>query len=237
MTDTALVTGGARRLGKAIALHLAQQGYSIALHYHHSEQDAQALAQEIRSMGGVCHCYQADLSEPLAAKQLVESIGTNDIQISLLINNASCYYAKDLHQTTLCDWEQMFALHLRTPFFLTQELVKQSPNGGHIINLIDAEVATNKTRYFPYLLSKKGLADFTRMAALELAPLWRVNGINPGYMMAPIDNSITNPASVISKIPLHRQGKPHQVVQALAYLLDNDFVTGQILTVDGGATL
>lgn len=237
MTAAALITGGARRLGKALALHLAERGYVIALHYHQSATEAEALSQEINELGGICRCYQADLSEPTAGTYLIERIFTDGLKISLLINNASCYYAKGLRQTTSTDWEHMFALHLRTPFFLIQALVTISTDGGHIINLIDAEVSTNKTRYFPYLLSKKGLADLTRMAALELAPLWRVNGISPGYMLDPIDDSIANPASVVSKIPLQRRGNPHQVVQALAYLLDNDFVTGQILTVDGGATL
>lgn len=236
-TQGALITGAAKRLGRSMALYLAQQGYDIALHYHHSAQEAECLDQEIQQYGVRCQCFQADLRSPTAGHALMEQVTKGFPRLTVLINNASIYYPKGLSQTTLDDWEQMFAVHLRTPFFLMQQLAQRATAGGLMVNLIDADLNRQSTAYFPYLLSKKALAELTRMAAYHLAPQWRVNGIGPGYMLEPIDGSISNPESVIRRIPLQCQGSPEHIVKALDYLLKNEFVTGQILCVDGGASL
>lgn len=231
----ALITGGATRLGRYFAESLADAGYDIALHVNSSRQEAEDVARSIRAKGRECEIFTCDfLHAPLDA--LIRSAYQRFPGLDVLVNSASAYQAAPLAHTDLGMLEAQFRVNLFTPLLLTQHFAKTVAKGC-VINIIDNKVAYHQYPYAAYLLSKKGLVEVTQMAALEFAPHIRVNGIAPGVVL---------PASVRSReyldwrlegIPLHRQGAPEHLMHALYYLLGNDFVTGQVLFVDGGESI
>lgn len=236
MNPTALITGGGIRLGRALALHLAQQGYDIALHYNHSREQAQATAAEIRQMGADCEVFSCDFSQQTNFMPLAESVKERFPAWQVLVNNASVYEAGTLMETNHAQLLQQFQVNLFAPYLLTQAFAQQAQQ-GHIINILDNKIAFQQYQYSAYLLSKKSLAETTRLAALELAPHFRVNGIAPGVTLPAETRSEEYVKWRVQGIPLQRQGTPAQIASALQFLLDNPFVTGQIITVDGGEGL
>ena len=227
--SAALVTASAKRLGKAISLKLADLGFDIALHYNSSKQDAELVKKEIESKGRKCHLFQADLAKVDSLSSLIESVYSKMPALSLLINSASIFDKVGLIDSSLEDFENNFAIHLRAPYILARDFAKYCKK-GQIINIVDANIAHCKTNYFPYLLSKKALFQFTEMAACELAPQIRVNAIAPGLILPPPgeehlnkkDNLLEHPASI------------DDLTLAIEYLVENNHVTGQCLFVDGG---
>jgi NAD(P)-dependent dehydrogenase (short-subunit alcohol dehydrogenase family) len=232
----ALVTGGAVRLGRAIALALAGAGYDIALHYGRSAEAAEATAAEIRALGVACHPLSVDLADVAALPGLVEGARAALPNLSVLVNSASAYGQATIAATTAELFDQQLAVNLRAPFFLTQAFAAQL-GAGHVINIIDNKVGFNQFQYAAYLLAKKSLVEFTRMAAVELAPNVRVNGVAPGVVLPAGTRSPEYIAWRVSGIPLRRQGETGDITGAILYLLGSAFVTGQILTVDGGEAL
>ena len=159
------------------------------------------------------------------------------LKIGLIINNASIFPKINFTDTTLNDLEQNFKIHLFSPFILTQLLSKENKY-GHVINIVDNAVYNNDTDYFAYLLSKKSLLDFTKMAARDLGPNIRVNAIAPGSTANPIDATDNTYMKLrANQIPLKMEGSPDYLNQGIKYLLENEFVTGQCLVIDGGASL
>ncbi|MEI7769555.1 MAG: SDR family oxidoreductase [Chloroflexales bacterium] len=232
----ALVTGGAVRLGRAIALALAGAGYDIALHYGRSVAAAAETAGAIRALGAVCHPLQLDLADAAALPGLVAQARAALPNLRVLVNSASAYAQATISATTAEIFDQQLAVNLRAPFFLTQAFAQQVGQ-GHVINVIDNKVAFNQYQYAAYLLAKKALAEFTRMAAVELAPGVQVNGVAPGVVLPADTRSPAYIAWRVSGIPLRRQGSADDITAAIRYLLGSPFVTGQILTVDGGEAL
>lgn len=232
----ALVTGGAVRLGRAIALALAEAGYDIALHYGSSAAAAEATAVEIRALGVECHTLQLDLADVEALPGLIERARAALPNLRVLVNSASVYTQATIAATTAAIFDQQLAVNLRAPFFLTRAFADQVGE-GHVVNIIDNKIAFNQHQYAAYLLAKQALAAFTRMAALEFAPRIRVNGVAPGVVLPATTRSPEYVAWRVSGIPLRRQGDPADITGAILYLLGSDFVTGQILTVDGGESL
>jgi NAD(P)-dependent dehydrogenase (short-subunit alcohol dehydrogenase family) len=233
---TALVTGGAIRLGKAFALSLARAGYNIALHYHRSADAAIATQQEIQALGVECARFPFDLLAEPDMGGLIEKAIARFPDLNVLVNSASVYDAAPILDTDPALFEKQFKANFQAPFFLTQAFAKLTA-GGCVVNIIDNKVAFNQFQYAAYLLSKKALADFTQLAAVELAPAVRVNGIAPGVTL-PADTRTSDYINWrIQGIPLQRQGTPDNLCQALHYILANDFVNGQILMVDGGESL
>jgi NAD(P)-dependent dehydrogenase (short-subunit alcohol dehydrogenase family) len=226
----ALVTGGARRVGKAIALYLAKSGYDIALHYNHSQNDAEAAAAAIRSLGVKCHLYKCDLSDINQVLPLIDNVLTDFPKLNVLINNASTYEPARFLDSDLNSFETNFNVHVKAPYFLSQKFALQVAS-GQIINIVDADCVHNEDEYFAYLLSKKTLLSFTEMAALALAPKIRVNAIAPGPVLAPEGKDMEKSAQ---GLPLKMAGELNYVVQGIEYLLNADFVTGQCLFIDGG---
>jgi NAD(P)-dependent dehydrogenase (short-subunit alcohol dehydrogenase family) len=233
---TALVTGGAVRLGKVFSKSLADAGYNLAIHYNSSSDEALQTAQEIRQAGVECEIFQFDLSRSNSIDELITHVYTRFPDLNVLINSASVYDQAMMMDTSVDIFEKQFRVNLMGPYFLTKAFAQQC-KAGAVINIIDNKIAFNQYQYSAYLLSKKSLAEFTKLAALELAPHIRVNGLAPGVVL---------PASVrtqdyidwrVKGIPVQRQGTTDNITQALHYLLDNDFVCGQILTVDGGESL
>ena len=243
--QTALVTGGAIRIGRAISLALATAGYDIALHYHSSEKDAFLVQAEIVALGVKCTLFQADLSDNLAAQSLVEQVDHGMGHLAVLVNSASVFYKGDFIETELEKLTAEFSLNFIAPFMLTKSFANTAckDNGQPVvINILDTRIEKNVTDHFVYTLSKKTLADFTRMAAKSLAPNVRVCGVAPGYILPPAgsetnQNDIVVKRRISDRIPMACQGKLSDVTAAVMYLVNNDFVTGEILFADGGENL
>lgn len=236
-SKAALVTGAGTRLGSQFALHLAQAGYDIALHCHSSRAAAEAVAGQIREAGRGCELFVADFSADFDATALLADVQSRFPQLVCLINSASVYDAASIANTTEALLNRQFKVNFQAPFFLTRAFagcVKRK--GAQIINILDNKIAYNQFQYSPYLLSKKALADFTKLAAMEFAPTVRINGIAPGVIL-PMD---TRPDDYLAwrseGIPVQHTGGPNNLLSALSYILENDFVCGQILFVDGGET-
>lgn len=232
----ALVTGGAVRLGRAIALALAAAGYDLALHYGRSAEAAEATAHEIRALGVACHPLAHDLSEAEGLPDLIARARAALPHLGILVNSASAYTQATVATTSAAIFDEQFAINLRAPFLLTQAFAQQV-GAGHVINLIDNKVAFHQYQYAAYLLAKQGLAEFTRMAALELAPAIQVNGVAPGVVLPATTRSPEYVAWRISGIPLQRQGRTNDITDTILFLLNSPFITGQIVTVDGGEGL
>ena len=231
----ALITGGATRLGLSFAKALAQEGYNIALHYHNSEASAQLAKQEIEALGVCCELFQADLSSD-CPEQLMHDVFNSFPQLKVLINSASAYDAATIANTGLDLLKHQFAVNFFAPFMLTQ-VFAQKCTEGVIINILDNKVAFQQNDYAAYLLSKKTLAEFTRLSAVEYAPNVRINGIAPGVVMPGDERTEDYVKWRIEGIPLKQQGAVDDLVNTMYFLLNNEFVTGQIITVDGGENI
>ena len=233
----ALITGGATRLGLAFAKALASAGYDIALHYHSSTEAAQSTVAEIEALGVVCVAFQLDLSQS-NPETLITRVVNKFPNLGVLINSASAYEAATIADTSMALLQQQFTVNFFAPFMLTQEFAKscsaRSCSNAVVINILDNKIAFQQNSYAAYLLSKKALAEFTYLAAMEYAPNLRINGIAPGVIMPGEDRTEDYVAWRIDGIPLKKQGDVDNILSAMNYLLNNKFVTGQILTVDGG---
>ncbi|MGE3728278.1 MAG: SDR family oxidoreductase [Candidatus Sericytochromatia bacterium] len=233
----ALITGGAKRLGRALALHLASQGYDIALHCHRSRSEAEALIPVVASFGRRLEILSADLSVAEAAENtevLLEQAFQHFPALNILLNNASAFFPVSFAETTSAQWDQFYHLHVKTPFFLIQAFARRC-QAGLVVNMTDAQAP--QPDYFAYGLSKQNLADMTRLAARSLGPQLRVNAIAPGYILAPVAGNPDNAADIRAQIPLQRTGAVQDITQALQVFLDNPYLTGQTLYVDGGLNL
>ncbi len=232
----ALITGGAKRIGKAIALCLAERGYTIALHYHSSKAEAAAAARAIQQRRGRCELFCCDLSEPLSAQELIERVIDALGRLDVLINNASVFNPGHLKNTCVSELDRSYAIHLRAPYILMQEFASLQKK-GQIINILDTKISQNAVTHVPYLLFKKTLADLTRLAAVELAPAFRVNGICPGPVLAPEGKNPGYLKNVGRTVPLQKPGSPKDICDAVEMLIDHNYMTGQLLFEDGGAHL
>ena len=237
---TALITGGAKRIGRNIALHLATQGYDLVLSYNKSKKEAQKLAEEINENFSVkCEIFACDLSDLDQTRGLAKFMKKNFSNWNLLINNASIFNKSKFLSDSDSELFDNLNIHLLSPLVLAKEFAKVAPEGSQIISMIDKNIARYETSYFYYLLSKKFLAELTRMLAVAIAPQIRVNGIAPGFILDPIDEKNPSEATknIIKKIPLRRKGEVENICQAVEFLLKNEFLNGEIIFVDGGASL
>lgn len=233
--QAALVTGGATRLGRFFSEALADAGFDIALHVNRSREEAEEVANSIRTKGRECEIFHCDFlsDEP---RDLIQAAKSRFPGLNLLLNSASAYEPALIAATELAMLETQFRVNMFTPLLLTRHFAKEVKE-GQVINIIDNKVAYHQYPYAAYLLSKKSLAEMTRMAALEFAPRIRINGIAPGVVLPASQRTSDYIEWRIEGIPLKRQGHPDHLVQALHYLLDNPFVAGQILFVDGGESI
>lgn len=233
---TALITGGSKRIGQAIALSLADLGYNIALHYNGSKDAAQQLVRFIRKKKGTCETFAADLSDRNDTLSLIETVHKRFPDLNLLINNASIFKESQLSTSSLAHLEEHWTVNLKAPYILICEFARNC-HKGNIINILDTHIVQNRTTHLAYLLSKKSLADLTKMAAVSLAPKIRVNGIAPGNILPPAHKSNSYLDRLAKNIPLQRKGDLSHIARSVRFLLDNDYVTGQILYNDGGEHL
>ena len=244
----ALVTGAGARIGKALALALAERGHDVAVHYASSADGAEAVADEIRAMGRSAVTLQADLLDEAATEALVPRARDALGPLTVLVNNASIFEHDDIHSATRTSWDRHFDSNLRAPFVLTQKFAAQVPdpvsdtNGepvaqGLVINMIDQRVRKLTPEFMTYTLAKVGLWTLTQTAAQALAPRVRVNGIGPGPTLRGGRQSEQHFARQRAATILERGTSPAEIVTALNYFLDSPGVTGQMLAVDGGQHL
>lgn len=232
----ALVTGGSKRIGKAICLALAEKGYDIALHYSRSETEAEETAGLIRTHGAQCALYQCDLRDTEAASELIPRVVQTFPNCNCLVNSASVFKRGAFMDSDLGFLDQQMAVNFRAPYLLTRQFARICES-GLVVNMLDTKVTRQSTRFFAYTLSKKLLHAFTKMAAAALGPKIRVNGICPGIILPSTETSEQTLEKMIQKLPLQRKGDPEKITRALIYLIENDFVTGECLFVDGGEHL
>lgn len=236
---TAIVTGGAQRVGRALVLALAGAGCDIVLHYNGSGDAAQQTAADARAVGARVLVHQLDLSRIDAIASLAAIAEQSLTPASILINNASGFARDTLADLTLESWTSTFQISLRAPVFLTQAFARALPQSEHgaVINITDWRVERPYKTHFSYTVAKGGLDTFTRVAALQLAPRIRVNAIALGAMLPPPDRDQAYLDAIAARLPLKRAGGVEVVAETMLYLLQNDFVTGEIIRLDGGGHL
>ncbi|MCD6460170.1 SDR family oxidoreductase [bacterium] len=236
MSGAVLITGAAKRIGKFLAISLAEKGYDIAVHYNQSENEAVLLSGEIRKLGVKCDIFQADLSYPKKSSNLIANVFKKFPNLNVLINNASIFKACPLMDTSYDFLKQNFDINFFSPLLLSRYFAEICSN-GRIINMLDTNIKKNKTNYFSYLLSKKTLADFTKLSAVELAPNIRVNGIAPGFILPAKNESEHLIKCLTEQLPLQKVTGIKDIIEGMTFLLDNNHITGQILYVDSGKHL
>lgn len=237
----ALITGAAKRIGRAIACHLVEQGWRVLLHTRHSSLDS--LIEELNQNRGspVAAGLRADLSELEQIQTMASSASAVFGRIDALINNASEFYPTPVDDMQAEDWDRLFASNASGPLWLSLALMPVlRQHRGNIINLIDIHAEKPLKQHTLYCMAKAALRMMTLSLARELAPEIRVNGVSPGAILWPdtkVDMSESVKQDILDRIPLQRAGEPHDIAQAVAFLLAAPYVTGQILAVDGGRTL
>ena len=235
----ALVTGGARRIGRALVLALAEDGFAVAIHHHRSHKEAEALAAEIARAGGKAVALAADLADEGAVAELLPRAAAALGPIGCLVNNASIFENDMVTTTSRDSWDRHLAINLRAPFVLIQEFAAQVPPdaGGVVINLLDERV-WNLTPYFvSYTVTKAALWTLTRTMALALAPRIRVNGIGPGPTLPSPRQSPEQFLARCRSLPLQRGTSPDEIAAALRFILAAPAMTGQMIALDGGEHL
>lgn len=232
----ALVTGAGVRLGQAIAIYLSQQGVKVALHYHRSKTGVEATLAQMQGEGH--QLFQANLTEYPSVVALAQSVQKKMGFVSILINNAADFLPTPIPTASEEQWDHLFSLNLKAPFFLTQALSSEmlQHKEGKIINLTDVAGDNPWKEFIPYCSTKAGLVSMTKGFAKALAPHVHVNGISPGTVLPPAGSEEKTNVFVKNSL-LQRMGSPADIVQAVDYLLHADFVTGSILAVDGGRYL
>jgi pteridine reductase len=234
---TVLITGAAKRMGREIALALAQEGARIILHYRSSKKEAEQALAQIRQYKVRAIAVSADLRDLTQIRKMLDKIYKEFPKIDVLINNASAFYRTPLTQVTQRQWDDLFETNLRAPFFLSRDvgLQMKKVGKGKIINIADWSGLRPYSGYIPYCLSKGALITMTQALARELAPEVQVVAVAPGPVMWPEGLGQKEKRSVIEKTPLRRLGSPKDVVEAVRFLIEgSDFMTGSTLFVDGG---
>ena len=227
---TAIVTGGAIRIGKAMALHLAGKGLNIALHHHKSLPSV--VIEEIKSRGVQCRSYPCDFSNLEEAERFIEKILADFDDVELLINSAANFIQENLEETQKKTLADTLHLNLMSPYLLMRDF-KRSVNKGMIINILDERVRKHVSTFGAYSVSKVGLKYLTELAAVEWGETVRVNGIAPGLILAPQGGAPGYLEKAAKKVPTRTHGGIENLLQALDYLMENKFVNGDTLFVDG----
>jgi len=236
----ALITGAAKRVGRAIALKLAREGFDIAFTYRGSQAEARDLVQQIQQLGRQSHPIQSDFTNPQLASETVFTTFTQKFnRLDALINNASLYQPSSLQDATDEQIHNLFAIHFHTPFLLArrfENLLRQFR--GHIVNMVDLLAERPWPEYLAYSASKAALTSLTRGLARALAPDITVNGIAPGVVEWPDDYPQSEREKYLKRVPLARAGTPEDVANLVHFLVTgSSYITGQIIPLDGGRSI
>ncbi len=242
---TALITGAGKRIGREIAITLAAEGANIVIHYNTSAEEAQNLQEELASRGSKAWVIKADLAKAEEYESLVararECAGG---ALDFLINSASVFPPSTLETVSLKDITTPLELNAWAPFVLSRDFARSVAQGksaggasGAIVNLLDTRVGGYDWNHVGYILSKHALWVLTRMCAVAFAPRVTVNGIAPGLILPPPGRDESYLEGLVSTVPLKRHGGPKDIAEAVVYLLKSDFITGEVIHVDGGRHL
>ncbi|MGQ0456497.1 MAG: SDR family oxidoreductase [Hyphomicrobium sp.] len=235
----ALVTGGAKRIGRAVSLALARHGWAVAIHYRNSKSDAEDLAEKIASEGGKAAVFQADLAQFAALAPLVASVAERLGAPICLINNASEFLLDTVETMRESTWNAHLDINLKAPIFLSQAMARHLPHNanGNIINIIDQRVWKLTPDFFSYTISKAGLWTATRTLAQGLAPRIRVNAIGPGPVLRSVHQTDADFEAEVQSTLLHATPSPEDIAAAVTFILESPSMTGQMIALDGGQHL
>ena len=241
MNKRILITGAAKRIGKEMALSFFNKGWDIVIHYNTSNNDAKALADKMNSeRSNSAMLVQANLDNASEVEKLVDQILSKNVSIDALINNASTFYPTPMGTLSEENWNALMGSNLKAPLFLIQSFHKElEKNKGFIINVTDVNVDKALINHTIYLAAKSGLQTLTKSLAKELAPNIRVNAIAPGAILEPPNVEWTSEQknNIINAVPMKKMGTEKDIVDAAIYLSEAEYVTGQILNIDGGKSL
>ena len=241
MKKTIFITGAAKRIGKEIALCFSEMGWNIIIHYNSSKNDAQVLADEINGNNpDSAITVQGNLDVKEDVEKVINEVRDVFPTIDLLINNASTFYPTPIEDISEEHWDKLVGSNLKGPLFLIKGLKdKLKESKGSIINITDTNLSKGVANYSIYSAAKAGLESITKGLARELAPDIKVNAIAPGAMLEPPDVTWTEEQKnkVISSIPLNRMGSEKDISEAVKFLAKSNYITGQIIKVDGGRSL
>lgn len=238
----ALITGGALRLGAATTRHLHQQGYNVIIHYRHSSDAANALADELNQQrSDSCITLSADLDKPDELHNLCQQAPQHWGRLDLLVNNASSFFPTPVGQCSSDQWDNLINSNSKAPFFISQALAPVlEKNKGAIVNMIDIHGSAPLLNHTVYCMAKSALKMMTLSLAKELAPNIRVNGVAPGAILWPkpeTEMETNEKESILAGIPLERLGSPDDIAKTVFFLATSHYITGQIIAVDGGRSL
>lgn len=238
-SSAVLITGAAKRLGRAIALDLAASGWPVVIHYNESKTAACRLKDEIEAAGGRAEIVQADLSIADESFNLIQRAENLIGPIGVLVNNASVFEWDDLTTATSSSFEHHMEVHLKSPLLLCQHFADRLPDraGGTILNVIDSRVLNPSPRHLTYTLSKTGLWNLTQILAEEFAPRIRVNAIGPGPILPEAGRTEEHFRDRCSQLPLQRPASLTEVCETIRFLLSQKAITGQMIALDGGEHL
>jgi NAD(P)-dependent dehydrogenase (short-subunit alcohol dehydrogenase family) len=234
-----LITGAAKRLGRALALDFGRRGFAVGVHYHGSLAEAQAVVREIKADGGDAFAAGCDLANPAAVSELVPLMARTLGPLTCLVNNASVFEYDTIDTLTAVGFDRHQAVNLRAPLLLTKAFAAQVPTEGHgvVINIIDQRVWKPTPHFFSYGASKAGLWAVTQTLAQGLAPRVRVNAIGPGPMLQSVHQSRADFDAQAAAVPLQRGTSPAEIAAAVQFILASPAMTGQMIALDGGQHL
>jgi pteridine reductase len=233
---TAVVTGAGIRIGKAIALALAEAGYDLALHVHQSTEGADEVAGKARALGRSATVYRANLGTPEGVESLATAVRRDHPALDVLVNNAGLYERRAFEDISREDFHRMLGVNLEAPFFLTQALlpVLRAAPQPLVVNLTDIAAERAESHYAHYTVSKAGLLMLTKALAVELAPRVRVNAISPGTVIFPENFDEAARQALLARIPFGREGSAEDVARVVVFLArEAPYISGQVIAVDG----
>lgn len=231
----ALVTGAGRRVGRAIAVAIGARGMHVVVHFNGSAEGAEETVRQICGAGGSASAERADLTDVAAAERLIDRVVQAHGGLSVLVNSAAVMQRTPVGEVTEEDWDDMFALNVRAPFFLSQRAAAALRRShGCIVNIADLAAYEVWPAYVPHGMTKAAVVQMTRGLARALAPEVRVNGVAPGVALLPDGWTEQDAERLRRTTPLQRLGTPDDVAHAVLYLIDATYVTGEVITVDGG---
>ncbi|MBE0698211.1 MAG: SDR family oxidoreductase [Anaerolineaceae bacterium] len=236
MFPLALITGAAQRIGRAIAFTLAEEGFAIGLHFHRAQAEAEKCAAALaKNTGAPVYLLPADLSQPEQIDDLFARTAALAHPLRVLVNCAAIMQPGNLREMPVEEWDAVLDLNLRAPWLCARAAARQmEPNGGVIINISDSGAQKAWTGYPAYIVSKAGLEALTRLLARALAPAVRVNAVAPGLILPSPGMPAETWERLVDRLPLRAAGVPEDVARAVLFFVQNPYITGQVLAVDGG---
>jgi len=233
-----LITGAAQRMGAYFAQSAHADGYNIVLHYRHSFEQTQVLQSQLNDIrANSCISVQADFNKKQDFNEILDMINSHFKRLDVLVNNASEFFSTKPEETSINDYDRLFNSNVKGPFFLSKTcypLLKKSH--GTIINLVDIHADKPLKNYPVYSMAKAANKMMVKALAKEFAPEIRVNGISPGYIQIPIDGKELKP-EILDRIALNKKGDTKNIYHSIKYLIENDYITGQVINIDGGRSL